>query len=152
MVLRLTINNTKMSKDVERESLVSALSHCSLRDLPPIDNGEDIWLYAIAKVEKVDGSKSYALVERMDDGVIKMKKDFGPISSVRLIVSYHPFSFLKPAYLPKFKTEKKDERLEYLAKHVGKEFDYSKLSKKELDAIILNMAVKNQKAKENYGR
>jgi hypothetical protein len=58
---------------------------------------------------------------------------------------------LKPAYLPKFKTEKKDERLDYLAKHVGKDVDFSQYSKKELDGIILGIAIKNQKMKENYG-
>jgi hypothetical protein len=53
--------------------------------------------------------------------------------------------------LPKFKSEKKDERLDYLAKHVGKDVDFSKYSKKELDGIILGIAIKNQKMKENYG-
>jgi hypothetical protein len=145
------IKDKNMAKNIERESLVSALAHCSLRDLPKIDNGEDIWLYAIAKVEKSDGSTSYALVEKTENLEIRYLKDFGSIYQIRKVVSYHPFSFLKPSYLPKFKSEKKDERLDYLAKHVGKDVDFSQYSKKELDGIILGIAIKNQKMKENYG-
>ena len=110
------IKDKNMAKNIERESLVSALAHCSLRDLPKIDNGEDIWLYAIAKVEKSDGSTSYALVEKTENLDIRYLKDFGSIYPIRKVVSYHPFSFLKPTYLPKFKTEKKEDVIdEYLA-------------------------------------
>lgn len=139
-----------MAKNIERESLVSALAYCSLRDLPEIDNGEEVWIYALAKVEKSDGSTSYALVEKDDDGANRFLKDFGSISSIRSVVSYHPYVFLKPAYLPKFKSEKKEERVEYLKKMLSDGRDFAKMSKKELDIIILNLAIKNQKTKENY--
>lgn len=139
-----------MDKNIERESLVGALAYCSLRDLPEIDSGEEVWIYAVAKVEKSDGSTSYALVEKDDNGGNRFLKDFGTISPIRRVVSYHPYVFLKPAYLPKFKTEKKDERVEYLEKRFGKEVDYSKCSKKDLDVIILNLAIRNQKTKESY--
>ena len=139
-----------MAKNIERESLVSALAYCSLRDLPEIDNGEEVWIYAVAKVEKVDGSTSYALVEKDDNGEDRILKDFGSISSIRSIVSYHPYVFLKPAYLPKFKGEKKEERIEYLNKKLSDGRDFAKMSKKELDVIILNLAIKNQKSKEHY--
>ena len=139
-----------MAKNIERESLVSALAYCSLRDLPEIDNGEEVWIYAVAKVEKADGSTSYALVEKDDNGEDRILKDFGSISSIRSIVSYHPYVFLKPSYLPKFKSEKKEERVEYLNKRLSDGRDFAKLSKKELDVIILNLAIKNQKSKEHY--
>ena len=139
-----------MAKNIERESLVSALAYCSLRDLPEIDNGEEVWIYALAKVEKSDGSTSYALVEKDDDGANRFLKDFGSISSIRSVVSYHPYVFLKPAYLPKFKSENKEERVEYLKKMLSDGRDFAKMSKKELDIIILNLAIKNQKTKENY--
>lgn len=139
-----------MAKNIERESLVSALAYCSLRDLPEIDNGEEVWIYAVAKVEKSDGSTSYTLVEKDDNGANRFLKDFGSISSIRSVVSYHPYVFLKPAYLPKFKTEKKEERVEYLNKKLSDGRDFAKMSKKELDVIILNLAIKNQKTKENY--
>lgn len=139
-----------MAKNIERESLVSALAYCSLRDLPEIDNGEEVWIYAVAKVEKVDGSTSYALVEKDDNGEDRILKDFGSISSIRSIVSYHPYVFLKPAYLPKFKSEKKEERVEYLNKRLSDGRDFAKMSKKELDVVILNLAIKNQKSKEHY--
>ena len=141
-----------MAKNIERESLVSALAYCSLRDLPKEDSGEEVWIYAIAKVEKSDGSTSYALVEKSDNGGNRFLKDFGNISSIRKVVSFHPYSFLKSAYLPKFKTEKKDERVDYLMKKLGNSEDFSKYSKKELDVIILKMAIKTQKTKENYGK
>lgn len=139
-----------MAKNIERESLVSALAYCSLRDLPEIDNGEEVWIYAVAKVEKSDGSTSYALVEKDDNGANRFLKDFGSISSIRSVVSYHPYVFLKPVYLPKFKSEKKEERVEYLNKNFSDGRDFAKMSKKGLDAIILNLAIKNQKSKESY--
>lgn len=139
-----------MAKNIERESLVSALAYCSLRDLPEIDNGEEVWIYAVAKVEKADGSTSYALVEKDDNGEDRILKDFGAISAIRSVVSYHPYVFLKPAYLPKFKSEKKEERVEYLNKKLSDGRDFAKMSKKELDVIILNLAIKNQKSKEHY--
>lgn len=140
-----------MAKNIERESLVSALAYCSLRDLPEIDNGEEVWIYAVAKVEKSDGSTSYALVEKDDEGSNRFLKDFGSISAIRSVVSFHPYVFLKPAYLPKFKSEKKEERVEYLNKKLSDGRDFAKMSKKELDIIILNLAIKNQKSKEHYG-
>ena len=140
-----------MAKNIERESLVSALAYCSLRDLPEIDKGEEVWIYAVAKVEKSDGSSSYVLVEKDDNGENRFLKDFGSISSIRKIVSYHPYVFLKAAYLPKFKTEKKEERIEYLNRMLGSERNFTTMPKKELDTIILNLAIKNQKSKEHYG-
>lgn len=139
-----------MAKNIERESLVSAMAYCSLRDLPDVDNGEEIWIHALAKVEKTDGSTSYVLVSKVDASSHRIIKDFGTISSIRKIVSYHPYSFLKASYLPKFKTEKKEERLSYLDKWGEKGVNYASMSKKELDLEILNIAIKNQKTKENY--
>lgn len=140
-----------MAKDIERESLVSALSFCSLRDIPPVDTGEDVWISAVAKVLKVDGSTSYALVEKDDKGGNRIIKDFGSVSAIRKVESYHPFSFLKAAYVPKFKTPKKEERIAYLNKYYGDKEDWNKFTTKELDAKILTLAIKNQKEKEKYG-
>lgn len=140
-----------MAKDVTRESLVSAMAYCSLRDLPPEDTGEDVWISAIAKVMKADGSVSYALVEKDDNGENKYVKDFGGISIIRTVLSYHPFVFLKGAYVPKFKTAKKEERVAYLNKYYGNKEEWEKFTTKELDAKIVNLAIKNQKEKEKYG-
>lgn len=140
-----------MARDLTRESLVSALAHCSLRDLPSVDNGEDVWISAVAKVIKSDGSVSYALVEKDGKGNSKIIKDFGSISAIKKIESYHPFAFLKSSYVPKFKTAKKDERIAYLTKKYGDEEEWSKFTTKELDAIIINKSVESQKNTEIYG-
>lgn len=140
-----------MAKDFERESLISALAYCSLRELPPEDTGEHIWIMALAKVMKADGSVSYVLVEKDDKGENRYVKDFGNVSTIRKVLAYYPYSFLKESFVPKFKTPKKDERIAYLVKFYGDKEDWSKYKTSELDEIILNLSIKNQKDKEKHG-
>lgn len=132
------------------ESLIDALSYCSLRDLPEVEDGENVWIRAIAKVLKADGQTYYAYVEKDDNLQNRIVKDFGPISALVKVVEYYPFSYLKPAFMPKFKgksKEGKDERIAYLTRY-NKDVDYSNLSVKELDRIILLGAIKKQMEQE----
>lgn len=132
-----------MTKDITRESLISALSHCSLRELPPKDNGEGIWIRAIAKVVKSNGHDSYALFYREEMGQERMVKDFGGITSIWKVEEYYPFEFLLDSYLPKFKTNKKEEKVAFLSKY-DKNTNYSSFNVKQLDEAIINIAIKTQ--------
>ena len=142
-------------KNKIEESLLDALQYCSLRKLPEVEDGENVWIRAIAKVAKADGQMYYAYVEKDDKMQNKIVKDFGPISALVRVVEYYPFSYLKPAFMPKFKGNKKEERIAYLTRY-NKDLDYSNYSVKELDRLIMLGAIKKQmeqeeREKENNG-
>ena len=127
----------------EEKSLVSAIAYCSLRELPEKDNGEDIWVEALAKVKKADGTQNFVYVRKNKDGENVIAKDFGSISIIREIIEYYPFNYLKPKFIPTFKANKKEDRLYYLQK-INKDKDFSKMTVKELDKEILKVAINNQ--------
>lgn len=142
-------------KNKTEESLLDALQYCSLRVLPEPDDKENVWIRAIAKIAKADGQMYYAYVEKDDKLQNKIIKDFGPISALVRVVEYYPFSYLKPAFMPKFKGNKKEERIAYLTRY-NKDLDYSNYSVKELDKLIMLGAIKKQmeqeeREKENNG-
>lgn len=134
-------------KNKSEESLLDALQYCSLRVLPEPDDKENVWIRAIAKIAKADGQMYYAYVEKDDKLQNKIIKDFGPISALVRVVEYYPFSYLKPAFMPKFKGNKKEERIAYLTRY-NKDLDYSNYSVKELDKLIMLGAVKKQMEQE----
>lgn len=137
-------------KNKSEESLIDALAYCNLRALPEPDDKENVWIRAIAKVAKADGQEYYAYVEKGDNLENRIIKDFGSISAMVSVIEYYPFSYLKPAFMPKFKgksKEGKDERIAYLTRY-NKDVDYSNLSVKELDRIILLGAIKKQMEQE----
>lgn len=132
-----------MAKDIKNESLIDALQYCELRKLPEIDNKEDFWIKALALVKKMDGTECFVCVEKDNNLENRIIKDFGTVSAIREIKEYYPYSFLKAMYLPKFKTPKKEERIEYLGK-VGILCNDT-MTLKELDKLVLITAVKRQK-------
>lgn len=77
------------------KSLQRALNAAACRELPKAVTEEDAsreyWTKAIALVRKRDQSRSYCLVERGADGVIRYKADFGNMSAIYGLVSVHPY-------------------------------------------------------------
>lgn len=134
-------------KNKTNESLIDALSYCSLRELPEVEDKESVWIRAIAKIAKSDGQMYYAYVEKDENLENKIIRDFGPISAIVKVVEYYPFSYLKPAFMPKFKGKSKDERLAYLTRY-NKTDEYDGLSLKELDKLILKGAIRKQMEQE----
>lgn len=137
-------------KNRSEESLLDALQYCSLRKLPEVEDGENVWIRAIAKIAKADGQMYYAYVEKDDKLQNKIVKDFGPISALVRVVEYYPFSYLKPAFMPKFKgksKEGKEERIAYLTRY-DKDLNLDGLSVKELDKMIMLGAIKKQMEQE----
>lgn len=135
-----------MRKKTE-ESLIDALSYCDLRDLPEIEDGENVWIRAIAKIVKSDGLEYYAYVEKDDNLNNRIIKDFGSMSSIVKVAEYYPFSYLKADFMPEFKTKKKDERIAYLTRYKTTK-DYSSMNLKELNDEILKGAIAMQMAHE----
>lgn len=137
-------------KNRSEASLLKALSYCSLRQLPEPDDKENIWVRAIAKIAKADGQIYYAYVEKDDKLQNKIVKDFGSISAIVKVIEYYPFSYLKPAFMPKFKTKTKEERITYLTRY-NKDLQLEGLSVKELDKLVVLGAVKMQMEQEKRG-
>lgn len=128
-----------MKKKLEN-SLLDALSYCNLKDLPPKENKEYVWIKSLALVRKMDGCLYYALCSRDKDGNPKVMKDFGGISVIKEVIDYYPMLYLDERYMPTFKTKTKEERIEWL-KQMGSKDDLSELSVKELNKKVLNMSM-----------
>lgn len=118
------------------------MSYCGVRGLPEEWDKENVYLRALALVKKSDGTESYVLLQKGDDGKDKIVKDFGTVSMITETISVHPFHFLDAKWVPYFKTRSKDERLGWLERH-NVEGDFSSLSVKELDKLVLNTAMQN---------
>lgn len=128
-----------MRKDIEKESLMQCLSWCALRELPQKHDGKNVYIKAVAKVKKADGSVGYMAIQKDKNGVDKYIKDFGSVSVIREIMEIYPYLYLDAQYMPKFKTQKKEERIAMLSRLYNK--DFSNMSLKELDREVLNHAI-----------
>lgn len=136
---------------IKEESKLKALAFCGLRELPEKEDGENLWLRALALVKKIDGSHNYVYCE-VDFETLKPKmiKDFGNIAMIHEVVEYYPYSYLKAQYMPTFKTQKKDERIAYLTAY-DKGADFSGLTLKELDKEVMRRAAMKQMDVEKRG-
>lgn len=124
-----------------RISLIKALSHCSLRELPPEDNNEDVWVKALALVTKSDGCDYFVDLEK-DPLTLrnKIKKDFGAVGAVYSYKAIYPYLYLSQDYMPRFQDKTKESRVKYLEKMIpGK--DWTTLSLKELNEAIIGTAI-----------
>jgi hypothetical protein len=127
-----------------RESLIKALSYCSLRALPEADNGEDVWVKALALVTKNDGSKCYVAVEK-DPKTLKnrLKKDFGGTGAIVEYNEFYPYLYLSQDYMPEFHDKTKDSRIKYLTS-IKPNISWNQYSLKELNDAILGVAIESQ--------
>jgi hypothetical protein len=117
-----------------------------LRVLPDKDDGESVWIQALAQVMKRDGSIGYVLVEKDGrTGEDKVIKDFGSISIIGKFLEYYPITYLLPEFVPEFDNNKKESRMHYLRKKLG-DLDYSQYTLKELNKMVINCAIGAQLA------
>lgn len=128
-----------------RESLIKALSHYSLRELPEEDNGEDVWIKALALVTKYDGNDYFVGLEKDPITLTnRVKADFGPSSTIVKYKAIYPYLYLSAEYMPK-SDMKKDEKIDYLKRQFPL-LSFEKKTVKELDALIIGSAIKLQLA------
>lgn len=132
-----------MAKDITRESLINALSWASLRELPEKDNGENIWIRALALASKRDGSKGYIAMIKGKNGEDRILKDFGSVSQIVNIEEVYPYSYLDSSYLPQFDSKKREDKINWLSLQRPNE-DFHELTAKELNKEILYTAMQNQ--------
>lgn len=141
-----------MVKDIKNESLIKALSYFLLKDLPDVDDGENIWIKSLALVRKCDGSESYVYVLKDKKSLEnKIAKDFGNVAQISEVVEYYPFCYLKSGYIPTFNGKKKEDRIKYLMTYDCTK-DYSAMTLKELDREIIRVGVEKQLNNERYGQ
>lgn len=133
----------------EQASLISALSYCSLRELPQSDDGHDYWLESLARVSYSNGSYGYVYVKRNDTTLeIEVKKTFGDVLGIGIILEYYPFEFLRGEFNPKF--DKKEDKIKYLSElTVGKDKLYARMNNATLDEEIIRLGIKIQKEHDN---
>lgn len=134
-----------MAKDILRESLIDALSWASLRELPEKDNGENIWIRALALVSKRDGSKAYVALVKGKNGEDRIIRDFGSVSMIVKIEEIYAFEYLDSSYLPTFDSKKNEDKIKWLSMQ-RPEVNYEEMSSKELNKAILRVAMQNQLA------
>jgi hypothetical protein len=133
---------------LKEKTLLDALSFVSLRTLPTKAEEDDNYLSAIVEVVKVDGTTSYALQKTRDDLTKYIAKDFGTISTIKEIVSIHPFEFLKEKYV--FNGTTKEEKIQYLKKmYKDEDYDFDTMPLKEINKMIKMIAVKYQTELDN---
>ena len=131
-----------MIKDIEKTSLIECLSWCALRELPQEYDGKNIYIYAVAKVSKTDGSTSYCAITKGNDGNDKVLKDFGTIARISKIEKVYPYVYLDSFYVPNCKN--KEEKIKFLASY-DNTVDFSKYTAKQLDKEIIVKAIQLQK-------
>jgi hypothetical protein len=137
-----------MYKGTEK-SLVDALSWASLRELPPKDKKENVYILALALVSKKDGSKSYVATKKGKDGKDRVVKDFGSTATIVKIEEVYPYLLLDGNYLPTFEGKKREDRIKWLTM-MDAEGNYEEMTLKELNKEVLLIAMRNQlRAMEN---
>lgn len=132
-----------MISKAEKMSLLDCLSWCSVRQLPEEWDSKNVYIKAIAKVMRADGSISYVAVKKDKNGDDKIVKSFGNISMIKKILAVYPYLYLDAVYMPTFKGNSKNEKVSYLSA-LNKNVDYSKKSVKELDKAIISVAIQKQ--------
>lgn len=127
-----------------RASLIKALSYCSLREIPEVDSGEDVWIKALALVTKTDGCDYFIAIEKDPQTLVnRVKKDFGDTGAIVEYKCIYPYLYLSSEYMPKFLDKTKDARVKYLA-DINPSVNWAKMSLKELNDAILGSAIQAQ--------
>lgn len=135
-----------MEKEITRKSLMDVLKYCGISDLPETWDGKSVWIRAIAKVKKMDGSICYVVARRGKNGVPTVLKDFGSSACIFKIEGIHPYIFLYERFMPNMKGKSKEAKIEYLVSNAGMK-DAEALGEKsikEIDDLIIQHAIKLQ--------
>lgn len=138
-----------MNTNKEQESLKRALEAQDLANLPKVEDGESVWLKALAKVGKRDGSIGYVCVVRDGGDVEKTRivADYGEPCAIAKFIEFYPITYMKASYMPTFESKNsKEERVAYLMK-ANPELDEEMLmglSLKELNKMVKENAANRQ--------
>lgn len=126
---------------IKDKTLIEALSYCDLNVVPEEDTKEYIWIKALARVKKADGSSNYAVCERDKDANPKIVKDFGSVAAIVKIDKFYPFMLLDKQYIPVFTGRYATEnRIKWL-RNRGEKGELESMQPKELELKVIKYAI-----------
>lgn len=81
----------------EEESMMRALMAARCGALPTefVPEEDRLWLRAIVKVKKYDGSTSYCLAENYDNIKPHITVDYGTTAIIKAVVAIYPYEFVR---------------------------------------------------------
>lgn len=106
-----------MENTTEKEMMdVLAYTGCVKmpRAINPVKDQSRVWIKAIARIQKITGAESYAVLRNDYGRRPRIIKTFGESASIAKIVSIHPFEWLRQDIIPQFRSEA--ERDAYLVR------------------------------------
>lgn len=126
-------------ENTQEKDLMDALAYTGCSKLPRainiVKDQSRIWVKAIAKVHKITGADTYVVLKNDYGRRPVVIKTFGESSAIANIVSIHPFEWLQPDFIPKFKND--EDRDAFLARSYGKLVEkISALSPEDKDRLL----------------
>lgn len=104
-----------MESKIEQLSLTEALSEARISTLPPTaKNTNKIWVKAIVKVRKCNGSTNYAIGVNNGAGYPIIVNDYGASARIARIEEIYPFLFMASRGIPDMRS--KNDIIEYLGR------------------------------------
>ena len=123
-------------------------------ELPAALKEGDIYVRAIAKVEKANNHETMCVIVNDGEGNPIIKKDFGSISMIKEIVEIYPLSVLESSSIPDFR--KKKDIVDFLVSLGETESNIQQLAaskadedKATLKALIYKHCIKLQARRES---
>lgn len=136
----------------EEQSLTEMLVYAGIPKLPEpyIETGEsikpeDVWVRAIARIQRKDGEIDYVVVEHdfFAWNEIKIKKNIGSAGIAHSVLGLYPYDFLKTNNVPEVANKK--EIIDYISIYVKDDIEYLQSLKKDvLKKMFYNVCIKNQ--------
>ena len=106
---------------IERESLERALEWARLTGLPKEYDGKEIYIKALQRVVKQDGSSSFVAVRKVSADEDKIVKDFGKTSMIVARKEVYPYLYLDASFIPNFKAGDKEGMAKWVSGALFKE-------------------------------
>lgn len=136
----------------EEQSLTEMLMYAGIPKLPEpyVETGEstkpeDVWVKAIARIQRKDGGIDYVVVEHdfFAWNEIKIKKCIGSAGIVHSVLGLYPYDFLKRINVPEVVNKK--DIINYISIYVKEDVEYLQSLKKDiLKKMFYNVCIKNQ--------
>lgn len=141
-------------KNILKESMVDAMSFARVSDLNEWD-GKKVWIQAVVKVTKCDGSSNYAVANNNGNGKPSIIKDFGNMAAIVRIENIYPSVYLNNGDIPNFRMKKdvasylvyngfNEEEVNQLMSSEGKSAEEIKADNENLKSMVYQTEIKKQ--------
>lgn len=135
-----------MKNNQEEQLRIDALRYADLSEMPKrMTKKTALWVKAIAKIKKYDGSRCYGIVMRKADLSHRFLYVNGNISRIQEIEEVYPFVVLNNNYIKTFETDDLTERVNYLKHHTHiAEETLLQMDAETLNRHIVQLAMERQ--------